>query len=266
MVYKAFPETVRTRTKYMLDTGLKRSLKRADAIVTDSEFSKREILKYFPEHENKLHVVPCGVNLTRFNPNCTITQVNQVKEKYNINSDYFLYIGTIEPRKNLERLMKAYKIFCDSNNNKDTPKLVLAGGKGWLDSTIYSTVEELKITDKVIFTQYIASEDMTPLLCGALCFVFPSLYEGFGMPPLEAMACGTPVLTSNSASLPEVVGDCALICDPYSEKDIASKLSELYNNATLRTHLSKSGIDRAKMFTWEKSAELLYDIYKEVLT
>ena len=264
MVYKAFPETVRARTKYMLDLGLKKSMKRADLIVTDSEFSKREILKYFPQHEKKLRVVPCGVDLEKFRPCETPERIPDVKKSLGIEGDYFLYLGTIEPRKNLERLIGAYNIFVQRAGS-DAPKLVLAGGKGWLYDSIFAKVTDLGLSGKVIFTKYVPSEDMNPLMCGAAAFVFPSIYEGFGMPPLEAMACGVPVLASDAASLPEVTGDCAVICDAYSEESIAEGLYRLFSDTALRDDLSRRGRERACGFTWDNSAEILYSVYKELL-
>lgn len=262
MVYKAFPETVRGRTRLMLETGLKKSMKRADIIVTDSEFSKREIIKYFPEHSGKIRVVPCGVDCRRFRPCANPETIEKVKKSIEIEGNYFLYVGTIEPRKNLVRLIRAYKVF--TKHIKNPPKLVLAGAKGWLCGDIYALVRKLGIENQVIFTKYVPSEDMTPLICGAMAFVFPSLYEGFGMPPLEAMACGVPVLTSGEASLPEVVGDCAVICDAYSVKSIAKGLYRLYKNPDLRKELSRRGHERAGLFTWENSAKKLHAIYREL--
>ncbi|MBR3760685.1 MAG: glycosyltransferase family 4 protein [Ruminococcus sp.] len=264
MVYKAFPETVRGRTRFMLDAGLKKSLKRADIVVTDSEFSRTEIVKYFPWCEDKLRVVPCGVDTERFHPCGDSKKIADVKASLGIEGDYFLYLGTIEPRKNLERLISAYNAFSKKVGN--SPKLVLAGGKGWLYDGIFSRVKSLGLEDKVIFTKYVPSEDMNALMCGALAFVFPSLYEGFGMPPLEAMACGVPVLVSGAASLPEVTGDCAVIVDPYDVKSIARGLYRLYTDEELRRDLSRRGIERAKGFTWERSAQMLHDIYKELVS
>ena len=263
MVYKSFPGTVRGRTKYMLDIGLKRSMKRADLIVTDSEFSKSEIIKYFPRYENKIRVVPCGVDLERFHPCEAPERIPAVKKSLGIEGDYFLYVGTIEPRKNLERLITAYSAFVKKAGS-NAPKLVLAGGKGWLDQGIYGRVEKLGLTDRVIFTKYVPSEDMNPLMYGALAFVFPSLYEGFGMPPLEAMACGVPVLASGEASLPEVTGDCAVICDAYAPKSIADGMYRLYRDEELRQELGRKGLQRAQGFTWKRSAEILMEVYREL--
>lgn len=262
MVYKAFPETVRGRTRFMLETGLKKSMKRADIIVTDSEFSKREIIKYFPEYNGKIRVVPCGVDCERFRPCGNPETIEKVKKSLEIEGDYFLYVGTIEPRKNLVRLIRAYNVF--TRHVKNPPVLVLAGAKGWLYDDIFALVKKLRLEKQVIFTKYVPSEDMTPLICGATAFVFPSLYEGFGMPPLEAMACGVPVLTSGEASLPEVTGDCAVICDAYSVKSIAKGMYRLYKNPDLRKDLSRRGLERAKLFTWENSAEKLYEVYREL--
>lgn len=263
MVYKAFPETVRGRTKLMLNMGLKKSMKRADIIITDSEFSKSEIIKYFPKYRGKIKVVPCGVDLEKFCPCKDKKRISDVKTSLGIEGEYFLYVGTIEPRKNLKRLITAYNAL--AKKLSDPPKLVLAGGKGWLYDDIFEEVRRLGLEDKVIFTKYVPSEDMNPLMCGALAFVFPSIYEGFGMPPLEAMACGVPVLTTAEASLPEVTGDCAVICDAYSPKSIAEGLYRLYKDEKLRAELSRRGIERAKSFTWERSAKALYKIYKELL-
>lgn len=267
MVYKAFPETVRARTRYMLDTGLKKSMKRADIIVTDSVFSKSEIVKYFPCYKDKIRVVPCGVDLKRFYPDNDVERIEEVKKNLEIDSEYFLYLGTIEPRKNLRRLIEAYSKFLYNNNdnNDSLPKLVLAGGKGWLYSDIFEEVKKLNLESKVIFTKYVPSGDMRYLMCGAVAFLFPSIYEGFGMPPLEAMACGVPVLISSEASLPEVTGKSAVIIDAYSSESIAQGIDKIYHDKDLRKRLIKEGIERSRNFTWEKSAEILYNVYREIL-
>ncbi len=263
MVYKAYPETVRARTRHMLDLGLAASMKRADRIVTDSEFSRSEIIRYFPEFSEKIRVVPCGVDTERFHPVPDKKFFGKIQEKYHLPEEYFLYLGTIEPRKNLEKLILAYAEFSASVQNP--AKLVLAGGKGWLYDRIFSRVQELHLQDKIQFTEYIAEEDLCILMSHALAFVFPSVYEGFGMPPLEAMACGTPVLVSNAASLPEVTGTDAVIVNPDSIPEIAQGLFRLYSDSSLRAELSRSGLMRSKEFSWEKSAELLYQVYLELL-
>lgn len=263
MVYKAFPETMNSKTRILLNLAMNKSMKRADAVVTDSEFSRSEIIKYFPQYRDKVEVVPCGVDCDMFKPVQDRSIIEKVKANHNINGRYFLYLGTLEPRKNLTRLVKAYEIL--SRRKEDCPLLVLAGGKGWLYDEIFEEVNKSGLGDKVIFTQYIPGEEICPLMNGAEAFVFPSLYEGFGMPPLEAMACGTPVIVSGSASLPEVVGDCGLIVDAYSEESIADAMEKIADNEELRKQLSEKGIIRAREFSWKKSAEKLYTIYERLL-
>ncbi len=263
MVIKAYPETVRFRTRKMLETGLEKSMKRADIIVTDSVFSQKEIGKYYPQFTEKIRVVPCGVDNKKFFPEKNTEKIKAVKKKYKISKDYFLYLGTVEPRKNLERLIEAYSIFCKSCNTP--PRLVMAGGNGWLNTSIYEKSETLGIKENIIFTDYIASEDLCPLMCGATAFLFPSIYEGFGMPPLEAMACGVPVLVSSEASLPEVVGDCAVITNAFSVQSIADGIGKLYSDEKLRNELSEKGFNRSRQFSWKNSAEILYNIYCEAI-
>ena len=263
MVIRAYPETVRFRTKQLLLTGMKKSMKRADIIITDSEFSKTEIEKYYPQFSGKIQVVYCGVNTEKFYHIEDTERIEKTKKNLGIESEYFLYLGTIEPRKNLERLIEAYNIL--SKRDSSVPKLVMAGGKGWLNSGIYNKVKEYGLEERVIFTKYIPDEDLCPLMNGACAFVFPSIYEGFGMPPLEAMACGVPVVSSGEASLPEVVGDCAVIVDAYSPESIADGMYRVYTDRELSDDLRKRGMQRAADFTWEKSAQKLHDIYKAVL-
>ncbi len=144
-------------------------------------------------------------------------------------------------------------------------KLVLAGGKGWLNDELFEKLRKQNLEQQVLLTEYVPGEAICPLMCGALAFAFPSIYEGFGMPPLEAMACGVPVLTTHAASLPEVVGDCAVVVDPYDAKSMADGLERLYQDADLRERLRREGPQRAKQFSWEQSAHALYQVYEEAM-
>jgi len=263
MGYKVFPETVRLKTKIMLNLSLNRSCKRADKLITDSEFSKQEIMRFLKIEPDKIVVVPCGVDTANFYPITDNARIQIVKQSNKIYGDYFLYLGTLEPRKNIERLIEAYAVL--KQDKPDAPALVLAGRKGWLYETIFERVTALGLINDVIFTGYVTDEDAPILLSGALAFVFPSLYEGFGMPPLEAMACGTPVLTSNCSSLPEVVGDAAILVDPYSVEEIRQGMQHLMEDEVLRQELSAKGLARAKEFTWERSADIVMSVYKELV-
>ena len=261
-VYKAFPETMNSRTRFMLNLSMKHSCKRADIIVTISQFSKSEIMKYLNVPPEKIVVMPCGVDLELYRPDYGMDDVQRVKNKYDIKGEYLLYLGTLEPRKNIERLVEAFYLLKQRIAN--WPKLVIAGRKGWQYESIFQKVHTLGLMDDVIFTGYVDAADSPVLTMGALAFVFPSLYEGFGMPPLEAMACGTPVITSNAASLPEVVGDAALLVDPFSVESIADTIEHILQDESLRSELSQKGLERASDYSWEHSVRIISDVYKRL--
>ena len=262
MVLHAHPETMHSRTRRLLRLKLRQSMARADRIVTDSAFSSREIAKYYPAFAEKVRVVPCGVDLQSFRPVKDADRLCDVRERYGTGERYFLYLGTLEPRKNLPRLISAYAAYAGCY--QDPARLVLAGAWGWGFEEILQRIRALHLENSVVLTQYVAMEDLCALLSGALAFVYPSLYEGFGMPPLEAMACGTPVLVSDAASLPEVVGDCALTVPAEDTVAIAAGLCRLHEDAALRDRLSQAGRRRAAHFTWEHSADRLYQVYREI--
>jgi glycosyltransferase involved in cell wall biosynthesis len=247
----------------MLDIALEKSCKRADKIVTVSEFSKKEIIKYLGVDDNKIVVMPNGVDFSIYHTNYTCDQVNEVKGKYQIKGEYLLYLGTLEPRKNITRMLQAYALM--KKSTLTVPKLVLAGRKGWMYDSIFETVKELHLEEDVIFTGYIEADDAPILMKGAEAFLFPSIYEGFGMPPLEAMACGTPVLVSDTTSLPEVVGDAGILVDPMSVQSICEGMKLLFEKADLRKTLSRRGIERAQLYSWERSAEIVNDVIKELV-
>ncbi len=263
MAYLSCGETVRDRTRRMLEVGLETSMERADRIIAPSDFSRREIIRYFPRFEGKIRVVPCGVDKARFHPVTDAAALRDVRTRYGLGEQYFLYLGTIEPRKNLEMLIKAYYQFAMAH--RTAPQLVLAGGKGWLYDSIFEQVQQLHLDKQIIFTEYVEDKDICAMMSGALAFVFPSLYEGFGIPPLEAMACGTPVLVSDAASLPEVTSTAAVIVRPDDAGSIAEGLHALYTDAALRERLRMQGMARAEQLSWRHSAELLYRVYEELL-
>lgn len=262
MAYKAYPETLSRKTLYMLNLSMDRSCQRADKIVTVSNFSRDEIVKYLDVPSDKIVVVPNGVDFDKFHHNYSSDEIAGTKAKYGITGDYFLYLGTLEPRKNIERLVRAYNLL--KKRAGTVPSLVIAGKKGWLYGPIFDVVNSLRLNNDVIFTGYADEMDVPLLMNGAAAFVFPSLYEGFGLPPLEAMACGTPVITSNTASLPEVVGDAALLVDPYSVESIADAMESLLLDPALRAELKDKGLKRASMFTWEKSADIILEVYEQL--
>lgn len=262
MVIKDYPETVRMKTKMMLYLTLKQSIKRADKIVTISEFSKERIMHFYKVPEEKIELIPCGVDRERFRPVNDKKLIDGAKEKYGTGERYFLFLGNLEPRKNLSRLIEAYSLACEREGKENFPNLAVAGVKGWLFDKILEKANAEK--DKIILTGYVHDDDVPLLMNGAVAFCFPSIYEGFGMPPLEAMACGTPVLTSNVSSLPEVVGDAGIQVNPYSVEEIAEGLILLNKDLELRKSLSEKGIERSRIFSWEKSANKMLRLFESL--
>jgi len=250
-----FPETYGLIHVFLQKYVLPMTLKNVDMIITVSKNTKQDVIKYLKIPEEKITVIHNGVD-GRFKP---LKNVNDIKEKYDIKSPFILYVGTLEPRKNIPTLIKAFYII---KNKGIKHMLVIAGGKGWKYEAVYKTVKELNLSKSVLFLGYVPDEDLPKLYNAADLFVYPSLYEGFGLPPLEAMACGCPVITSNTSSLPEVVGDAGIMVDPYDVVKMANVLHEVLSNEGLREDMIKKCLERARMFSWKKCAEETLKVYK----
>lgn len=257
-----FPQAMRPYTRFLFKTALMLSIKKADKIITISDFSKQRIMSLYKVNEKKIEIVPCGFLEKTFHNKYPAEDIDKVLSKYKIEGEYFLFLGSLEYRKNIQRLIKAYYKFKKKHNN--APKLVVAGGKGYLYENILQLVNEHGLKDDVVFTGYVQDGDVPILMSGAMAFCFPSLYEGFGLPPLEAMACGTPVITSNTTSLPEVVGDAAITVDPKSVSEIEKALSDVFESEDLRKSLSEKGLIQCQKFSWEKSAKRLLKIIENM--
>lgn len=258
MVYIRYPETMSEANYNIHRTNLQRSCINADVILTVSQNSRNEIAEFMNVPLDKIQVAYPAVDRAVFYPN---KNYGLIREKYEISGSYILYLGTLEPRKNIISIIKAFKIISDRNKEI---MLVIAGEKGWQYDEVFRNVEDLHLQDKVIFTGYVPEEDICVLYSCALAFVFPSLYEGFGIPPLEAMACGTPVIVSEAASLREVVGDAGILVDPLDVENIAFEMERLINDSSLRTIYSKKGVNQARDFSWEKSAKKVLEIYNSL--
>ncbi|MCR5397843.1 MAG: glycosyltransferase family 4 protein [Lachnospiraceae bacterium] len=269
MCYKAVPETVALKTRKWLEICMESSVKRADCIVTDSKFSKKEIVKYLQVPECKIIPIHCGVDRVTYHPE-TKSRISEARSTYGIKEKYFLYLGTIEPRKNLEMLIGSFERLCgllekSGCEKNELPQLVLAGGRGWLCDGIYKKAEESRYRDSILFTGYINQKDSPALLSGALAFVFPSKYEGFGMPPLEAMSCGTSAIVSNAASLPEVVGAAGCVVSADDEDELAKAMYDFWIEREDRQLTSKRreyALKQASRFSWEIAAKQLEEIYQ----
>ena len=231
----------------------------ADRIIAISQNTKKDLVEYFNVRDDRIDVIPLAARKD-FHPR-SMTKVQAfVSEHWGLDKPYLLSVGTIEPRKNLKHLIRVYCSLPEEIRNDY--QLVIAGGEGWLSSDIYQWIVEIGAESSIRFLEYVGLE-LPWLYCGATCFIYPSLYEGFGMPPLEAMACGTPVITSNTSSLPEVAGDAAILIDPQSEEELASAISQIVSDPALRQTMSNKGLDRAQVFSWEQIAKDTLEVYKK---
>jgi glycosyltransferase involved in cell wall biosynthesis len=255
------PKTSTALEKLVFRAWLPIALRLADAVITISDCSKNDIAQYLPVPKEKIFVTPIS-NSPAYRP-LPAEAVQPVLAKLSIPTPYILYVGSLEPRKNLVRLLQAYARL---RQHQTQQHLVIVGARNfWKNAPVVETVAALDLKDWVHFTGFVAEEDLPALYNGADVFVFPSLYEGFGLPPLEAMACGTPVVTSNSSSLPEVVGDAALTVDPYDVWAIAAAMETILANPALAADLRQRGLARASEFSWERMAQETIDVYKRVL-
>ena len=228
---------------------------KSDIIITGSEYSKKEILERLNFSEEKVRVVYHGIRHDIFK------EYQDIKLDFKIPRKFILSVGSIEPRKNLLGLLKAYNLLKEKLTIEY--KLVLVGFKGWENSELMGLIDKNK--ESIHYLGYITDEELAKVYNLASCFVFPSFYEGFGLPPLEAMACGTPVVTSNLTSMPEVCGDAVVYCNPYEVNDIKEKIELVLEDADLQEQMIKKGLKRSKEFSWEKSSNQHVKIFKDIL-
>lgn len=257
LTYLRYPETMKRSNLTHLRRGISYSINRSDKIITVSEFSKRELQRLLGVPEEKIEIVYNAPSLIGESADYA-----DVSRKFKIQREYILFVGTIEPRKNVERLLKAFEIL--KSKYHIPHQLILAGGKGWNDKSIFQTAQSINCADDVVFTGYVSSAEKNTLYQRASVFVFPSIYEGFGIPPLEAMCHGCPVVCADTASLPEVVGDAAELVNPENVENIADGIFRVLSSDNYRQELTKRGYDRAKTFSWETSAHRLTEVCKNL--
>jgi len=247
--------------KQLLDrTLIPQVARRASAIITLSNSARNDILRYLRVPRHKVKVVPGAVS-PMFHPVADPARKAAVAARYNLHHPFILYVGTIEPRKNLRRLIQA---FAHLKRRSLPHKLVVVGQQGWHFQPIFAEVERLGLQNDVLFTGYVPLDDLPTLYSMCEIMAFPSLYEGFGLPVLEAMACGAPVVTSRSSSLLEVAGDAGLLVDPFSVHEIAQALYTLHKDTDLRRELAQRGIVRASRYTWDAAARATLALYEQV--
>ena len=248
--FKIFPQFFDRKTQ-VWHKAIKpeQTLKLAQTVITPSESTRNDAINLFDLDPEKIQVIPHGVNHELFKPKM-LPQDHGIKSQYRLPENYILFMGTIEPRKNLHALLDA--ISKNSKLKTQNSQLVIAGNPGWRSQDI---LDRFKQMPNVHYLGYVPSEHRPTLYRNAQAFVFPSIYEGFGLPVLEAMACGTPVITSHASSLPEITNNAAIMINPYNSNDIAAALDELARSDNLRQNLVQASLEQASHFTWHKTAE-----------
>lgn len=251
--YLRYPEAHTPAHRLYLRISTLWSARVATRIIAVSTATRDDLVRFAGVRSDKITVIHHGL-APRFRPVADPTAITAAQARYGITDTYFLYVGTLQPRKNLLRLIEAFAQLDENALQSTRTELVIAGKKGWLTEAIERRATELGVAERVRFVGYVADADLPALLSGALGFVLPSLYEGFGMPVLEAMACGAPVLTSTISSLPEVAGNAALLVDPEDTAAIMGGLRRLTTEPALRAQLRARGLARAAEFTWQRCA------------
>jgi len=238
---------------------LPRMAKSATRIITPSESVKREVCEILKIKPDKVVVTPEA-------PRSTFKRregaaVVELRQRLGIGEDFILFVGTVEPRKNLRRLVEAFDQLLRTTSL--SPQLVIAGGQGWLMDDFGSVIKQKKLEDRICRTGYLQDEELCALYSSCKAFIYPSLYEGFGLPPLEAMACGAPVITSRIPSITETVGMAARLVDPRDVNDLSRAIAEMLSDEQERKHFSEAGTEHVKQFTWEQTALKTLEVYKE---
>jgi len=258
-----YPDYVQRKNLVYLRRFLPKSIERASHIIAVSEATRQDIIKTFSVAADKISVVPNAIDHAVFYPRSK-AEIEAAKKKYGLPESYIHFHGTIEPRKNVEGMLNAYAKLPEEIRKQYA--LVLTGGKGWHDENILARAEELKTAGyNIVFTGYIGpDEDIAAIYSGASLFTLPSFFEGFGIPPLEAMACGVPVITADNSSLPEVVGDGAIKIKAEDTKELSRQIGEVLTNSKLAADLKDRGLAQAKKFSWEQSAQKLIEILESL--
>jgi len=261
-IHLMFPQYLPNRLAYgYARASIWTAARRADRILTVSETSKADILRYCDVPADRIIVVHNAID-DRFSIAPTDEEVERVRERYQLDGPFALYVGNIKPHKNLERLIDAFHLVL--RGGAERLRLLIIGDQISKYPRLRRAVDKYKLHKHVRFLGFVPDDTLAALYRLATVFVFPSLYEGFGLPPLEAMASGTPVVTSNTSSLPEVVGDAAVLVDPYSAESIAEGMLQVLTDRELRETLSRRGLARAREFSWEASVARIHEVYAEV--
>jgi glycosyltransferase involved in cell wall biosynthesis len=257
-----FPETFRPFNRWYLKQFTTHSVNRARAVIAISESTRQDVINLLGKPAAQVHTIYCGVD-DNFRP-LPATEVERFKIKRGLPDEFILYLGTLEPRKNIAGLIRAYAAW--RSKDPTAPHLVIAGGKGWYYEEIFALVEIFNMADAIHFPGYIPQPELPLWYNAATLFAYPSHFEGFGLPVLEAMACGTPVITSNVSSLPEVVGTAGELVDPTDSDSITNALVRVMTDADMRASMSRMGMIQSANFNWHTTARETADIYRNVIS
>ena len=250
------------KTRHLKNWLFKRSAQSADHYVTISEFVVKDLVEHFHIPEEKISVIPLGVDATYFQK-VEQTKKKTILDKLKLQAGFFLFIGTLQPRKNVLTLIEAFRSL-PADIQKQHP-LIVAGGQGWRSDKEIQALQQLEAEGLGRWLNYVSTDEKIVLLQSACALVFPSLYEGFGLPVLEAFASDLPVITSNTTSLFEVAGDAALLVDPYSPSAIAQAMQTLIESSEMANNLRTKGMQRAQEYTWQRTADATWALYEKIL-
>lgn len=259
--FEHLPETFNRRSRAQLRLTVRRSAHKAARIVALSEHGKRDIIATYGISPELVTAIPLAAP-PHFEPVTNERELQRIRHTYGIAQDYILSVGSIQPRKNLSRLISAYVRLREARPDSKLPQLVIVGKRAWLYDETLKSIDDSGAGASVIVTGYVPDNDLPALYSGALCFVYPSYFEGFGLPPLEAMKCGTPVIVGNRTSLPEVVGDAGLLVNPFDVQALAAAIEQLLDNPDFRLKLRVKGLMRARMFDWRETARRTLEVYQ----
>lgn len=260
LAFLFFPKTFPLSDRIKHRVFARHAIKRADKIIAVSESTKKDIVKIYNEKPDKIKVIYHGYDKNLFKPfqnQKDYDTIENTKSKYSIDRPYILFVGGLQPRKNILGLFRAFELL--KNNDY---QLVIAGGRAWMYDELFKRSKQSPHRNNIIFTERFETEELPALLWGAKALVLPSFYEGFGLPIVEAMACGTPVVASNISSLPEVAGNAAILVDPNKPAEISEAIEKILTDKDLKQGLVKKGLDNINRFSWEKCARETVDIFE----
>lgn len=260
VAFRRFPHLFPLKHRVLLNLLIPGAARNAAAVITGSEATRRDLIELYDVPPERVVVTPYAADEI-YRPMDPDEARRAVRERFRIRSPYLLSVGVLQPRKNLPRLVRAYNRIARAIPHR----LVLVGKEGWAGEELQQAISQSPAGREPVFTGYVPDADLPALYAGAEIFVYPSLYEGFGLPPLEAMACGTPVITSNTSSLPEVVGDAAIQVDPRDTEAISRAMLDLIENEARRRELAAAGLRQAARFHWDRTARETVAVYRRVV-